>query len=87
VAHVHIPSQLRDLTDGVAKVEVEGSNVRRVIESLDAKFPGMYARLVRDNKLVPAIAVSIDGAVTALGLLGKIGPDSEVHIVPAISGG
>ena len=64
-----------------------GSNVRRVIESLDAKFPGMYARLVRDNKLVPAIAVSIDGAVTALGLLGKIGPDSEVHIVPAISGG
>ena len=35
----------------------------------------------------PNISVAIDGEVSALGLLDKVGENSEVHFIPAIGGG
>jgi molybdopterin synthase sulfur carrier subunit len=78
---------MRDLTDGIAEVEVEGSTIRRIIEALDVNFPGIAARLIKEDRLIPAIAVSVDNEVSPLGLLGKVGPESAVHFLPAISGG
>ena len=87
MARVVIPSQMRDLTDGIAEVEVEGNTVRKVILALDEQYPGVKDRLIKDDRLVPAIAVSVDNEVSALGLLGKVGPSSVVHFLPAIAGG
>ena len=87
MARVVIPSQIRDLTDGIAEVEVEGNTVRKVILALDEQYPGVKDRLIKDDRLVPAIAVSVDNEVSALGLLGKVGPSSVVHFLPAIAGG
>ena len=87
MARVVIPSQMRDLTDGIAEVEVEGNTVRKVILALDEQYPGVKDRLIKDDRLVPAIAVSVDNEVSALGLLGKVGPASVVHFLPAIAGG
>ncbi len=78
---------LQGLTGGVKQVEVEGGNVRRVIDKLEEQYPGMKARLVEDGGIRPNLAVAIDGEVARMGLLEKVGENSEVHFVPAIGGG
>ena len=78
---------LQSLSGGVKEVEVEGRNVRRVIDRLEELYPGMKARLVEEGAIRPNLAVAIDGEVARMGLLEKVGEDSEVHFVPAIGGG
>ena len=78
---------LQGLASGVKQVDVQGSNVRRIIEGLEEFYPGMKARLVEDGGIRPSLAVAIDGEVARMGLLEKVGENSEVHIVPAIGGG
>lgn len=87
MATVHIPTQLRSLTGGAEQVDVVGGNLRQVIAALDAAYPGMAERLLRDDSLSPSLAVSIDGAFTNRGLLASVGPNSEVYFLPAIGGG
>ena len=84
-----IPSLLRDLAGGETKVEVPGASVRQVINNLDAKVPGMKARLVdeENDQMNIRIAVSVDGQIARLGLLARVGEQSEVHFVPALAGG
>ncbi len=86
---VFVPRRLRSLTDGQAQVEVAGSTVRQVIDSLEASYPGMKARLydVTRDALTRGTAVSVDGVNSEQGLLEVVGPDAEVHFLPAIAGG
>ena len=69
------------------RVVVEGKNVRQIIESLDQKYPGFKNRLVEDGRVKPNISVAIDGEITPLGMIEKVSEESEVHFLPAISGG
>jgi molybdopterin synthase sulfur carrier subunit len=84
---VFIPSPMRDLTGGVTEVAVDGATVREVIDALDARFPGIKGRLVRDDSLAPGLQVAIDHVMTPRGLRAKLRPESEVHFLPAIGGG
>ncbi len=84
---VWVPSQMRELTGGESRVAVPGRTVRQVIESLEARYPGARARLIEDDHLNPIIAVAVDGVVSTLGLRQPVEEDSEVHFVPAVSGG
>ena len=84
---VFIPPSLRSLTGGVDRVEVSAATVREAIEELDERFAGFRDRVCAEGDLKPVLAISIDGNVTSLGLLGKLSADSEVHILPAIGGG
>ena len=47
----------------------------------------MKDRLVEDGEILPNLAVAIDGDVATMGLLQKVGENSEVHFLPAIAGG
>ncbi len=87
MATVFIPAQWRDLSGGMAEVRLEGASLREIVAALDALFPGMGARLCADGGIAPGLAVSIDGSVTSRGLLTPVGPDSEIHVLPAIGGG
>ncbi len=87
MATVYIPSLMQNLTRGEQKVQVEGVNVRQVIDNLERRFPGMKERLVEGGRVKPNISVAIDGEVTTLGMLEKVGENSEVHFLPAIGGG
>jgi molybdopterin synthase sulfur carrier subunit len=87
VATVFIPSLLRDLTGGHDRVEVEGRTVRQVVANLEAAYPGLRERLVDGDTLSPRVQVAVDGHVSRLGLLERVGETSEVHFIPAISGG
>ncbi len=87
MATVFIPSLLQQLTDGKERVEVPGSTVRQIVNNLEEIHPGMKDRLIEGYKIKPNISVAIDGEVSALGILEKVGENSEVHFIPAIGGG
>jgi molybdopterin converting factor small subunit len=87
MATVFIPSLMQSLTAGENQVKVEGATVRQIVNNLDSVFPGMKDRLVDGNRIKPNISVAIDGEITPLGMLEKVGENSEVHFLPAISGG
>ena len=87
MATVFIPSLMQKLSDGQTNVEVEGSNVRQIVDNLDALYPGFKERIVEDDRIKGSISVAIDGEITPLGILGKVGENSEVHFLPALGGG
>jgi molybdopterin synthase sulfur carrier subunit len=78
---------LQTLTGGVKQVQVPAATVRQVINRLEELYPGIKARLVEGGRIRPNVAVSVDGEVARMGLLEKVGENSEVHFVPAIGGG
>ena len=78
---------MQELSSGEQRVDVQGNNVRQVIDNLDAVYPGFKDRLVEDGRVKPNISVAIDGEITPLGMIEKVREDSEVHFLPAISGG
>jgi molybdopterin synthase sulfur carrier subunit len=84
---VWVPSLLQDLTNGKEKVHVRGATVRQIIEALDRLYPGMKARLCTASGLRPGIAVAVNSQVATLGVLQPVQANSEIHFLPAISGG
>jgi molybdopterin synthase sulfur carrier subunit len=78
---------LQTMTGGVKQVDLAAGNVRQVIDRLDQLFPGIKDRLVVEGQIRPSLAVAIDGEVARMGLLDRVGDNSEVHFVPAIGGG
>ncbi len=87
MAKIFIPTMLQSLTAGTKQVDLEARNVRQVIERLDEMYPGIKDRLVEDGEIRPALAIALDGDVAIMGMLEKVGENSEVHFVPAIGGG
>ena len=87
MATIFIPTMLQKMTDGAQKIDMEVRNVRQVIERLEELYPGIKDRLLEDGDIAPNIAVAIDGDVAIMGLLQRVGENSEVHFVPAIGGG
>lgn len=87
MAVVWVPSVMQHLTEGKTVVNIEGRNIRQIIQNLDAAYPGMKEALMEDGKLRPDIAVAVDGELASLGLLEEVGESSEVQFMPAIAGG
>ena len=65
----------------------EVDRAQKLLDRLEELYPGMKGRLVEDGGIRPNLAVAIDGEVARMGLLEKVGENSEVHFVPAIGGG
>ncbi len=84
---VFIPSLVRDLTGGVAELEVEGATVSEALDAVERLYPGVRDRLCRGDGLLPGFQVSVDDTLTKSGLRAKLAPRSEVHFLPAIGGG
>ena len=87
MATVFVPSLMRKLTDGKDTLEVSGITVREVINNLEAEYPGTKDRLVDGFKIKSSISVAVDGEISPMGVLAKVGEHSEVHFLPAIGGG
>jgi molybdopterin synthase sulfur carrier subunit len=87
MALVWVPVQLRDLTQGLETVPVIASTLGQLVEELERSFPGIRARLCAGDTLRPGFAVVVDGEVARRGWLQPLGPNSEVHFLPAIGGG
>jgi molybdopterin converting factor small subunit len=88
VAKVFVPSLLRDLAGGRDHVTVAGGSLREVLGSLEAACPGIRERLCTpDGAIQPHMIVAVDGEEAVIGLRTPVGPESEIHFLPAIAGG
>lgn len=84
---VWIPALLLPLSGGRQKVNVPGKTIRQVIENLELQYPGIRERLLDGDRLRPSISVVVDGVISQDKLRHKLEDDSQVHFMPAISGG
>ncbi len=87
MAIVWIPSLLRPLTQGVTEISIDADTVSALIDALDERYPGFKARVTDGDRIRPGIAVVIDGVNNRRGLRQALDANSEVHFVPAMSGG
>ena len=87
---VLIPTPLQRLTDNHAEVLVDGGDVRQVIANLEAKFPGVKARLCDENGALRRfvnIYINEEDIRFLQGEVTSLKDGDEVSIVPAIAGG
>lgn len=88
----HIPGPLREFTAGRSSVKIAGSP-STVAEALDALWtlhPGLRDRITTEQGHVREhinIFVGPEDVRYTGGLATPVPPGSEVHIVPAVSGG
>jgi len=87
MARIFIPPLLRPVTGGRDIIDVAGQTVAEIVAELDRQFPGIQSRLVEGDRIKPGLSVGIGSRVSARGLTSKVGPDDEVHFLPAIGGG
>ncbi|MCP4223328.1 MAG: MoaD/ThiS family protein [Actinomycetia bacterium] len=79
--NVHLAAGLRDLTNGVADVEIDAPTVRVLIRALDEQFPGLGERLVEGTP------VAINGEILADAIYESLPDGAEVHFLPTLAGG
>jgi molybdopterin converting factor small subunit len=78
---------LRKLTGGERRLEVAGATLGEVIESLEARYPGVRARLLEGGELRRGIAAAVDSVIASRGLRQEVPAGAEVTFIPAVSGG
>jgi sulfur-carrier protein len=87
MATVIIPALLRKLTAGQDRASADGTTLKEVINNLERQFPGLREHIVAEEDINSSLAVSVDGEFITGGLTEPVRPDSEIHFVPAVSGG
>ena len=89
-AHVRIPTILRTFTGGQNEVEASGHTVAHVLESLEADYPGLRARIVDDAGALRRfvnVYVGDDDVRFIGGLEAEVPDGGKVSIIPAVAGG
>jgi molybdopterin converting factor small subunit len=61
--------------------------VGQLIDALDQAFPGVRDRLTEGGALRAGLAVAVDTQIARQGLRQAVAEGSEVHFLPAVSGG
>ena len=86
---VRIPTILRSYTDGAKKVEATGSTLAEVLHDLDARHPGIRARLVDEKGLRRFVNVYLNDEDVRFigGLDSAIKDGDDVTVLPAVAGG
>jgi len=86
---VSVPTILRTHTGGEKSVEAKGATVAEVIDDLEARHPGIAARLVKDGKLHRFVNIYVDDEDIRFsgGLEAPVGENSTFTILPAVAGG
>ena len=86
---VHIPTPLRQHTDGQAVVEVDGTTVKGLLDDLSKKFPAINQRLFDNGQIRRFVNVYLnDEDIRYLDNLSTaVKTGDEVSIIPAVAGG
>jgi molybdopterin converting factor small subunit len=84
---VYIPSPLRSYTRNRPEVQAEGLTIEDLLEDLERQFPGIRFRMINEqNGIREHVRIFINGELTQK-LSSPLGPDDEVHLICALSGG
>jgi sulfur-carrier protein len=81
LARVILSGTLKQLAGGATQIDLDAADVRQLVRALGEKYPALAPHL--DD----GYAVAIDGEIIQDSWFEPIGPDSEVHFIPAIRGG
>ncbi|MFI9603614.1 MoaD family protein [Streptomyces sp. NPDC004069] len=86
---VRIPTILRQYTDGQKAVDGNGETLADLIADLEARHPGIQARIVEGEQLRRFVNVYLnDEDVRFLdGISTKLTDGDNVTILPAVAGG
>ncbi|EAO5689965.1 MoaD/ThiS family protein [Salmonella enterica] len=86
---VNIPTILRQLTGDQKKVEVHADNIGGVIEQLETNYPGIKARLVKEERLHRFINIYVNDEDIRFSaeLKTVVKSGDEITILPAVAGG
>lgn len=87
---VKVPTQLRTLTDGSTEVQAQGATVRELVADLEARHPGIGARLLDDSgALRRFINIYVDDEDVRFldGIETPLPEGAKVSIIPAVAGG
>jgi molybdopterin synthase sulfur carrier subunit len=83
---VHVPTPLRSYT-GASQVEARGATLGAVLQDLDRRYPGLRFRVVDEqDRLRPHVRFFVNGE-QVFDLGRPLGPQDELHVVQALSGG
>lgn len=84
---VCLSSHLRDYTGQQAEVEATGATLAAVLADLDRQYPGLSFRIVDERQQVrPHINIYLRGN-RVRDLQSPVGPEDEIHLLAALSGG
>ena len=78
---VHLSSNLRGPTGGIAEVEADGASVGALIDDLDRRYPGL------GDALRAGVSVVIDGLLIAHPEYEPLADGAQVYFVPQTAGG
>ncbi len=86
---VHIPTPLRQHTEGLDTVEVAGGSVQDVLNALGAKYPAVTGKLFDNGQVRRFVNVYLnDEDIRYLDSLNTAVKDGdELSIIPAVAGG
>lgn len=78
---VRVWGSLREATDGNAEVEVAGSTIQETLDQLVKAHPGLQPQIDR------GVSVSVDGELYRHSWQTAVSDDSEVVLLPRLTGG
>tara|TARA_B110000438_G_scaffold59359_1_gene59507 strand:+ start:5863 stop:6132 length:270 start_codon:yes stop_codon:yes gene_type:complete len=89
MANIKIPTPLRNLTDNLTSVEIDGNKIFEIIDNLENKFPGVKSKIMMDGELKHFVNIYINGEdIRYLNSLSTdVNKTDEISIVPAVAGG
>ncbi len=88
--NVRIPTILRTYTQDQSQVSAEGETLTHVLDSLEASFPGIRARVVDEQGALRRfvnIYVAEEDVRFSQGLDTPTPDGAQVSIIPAVAGG
>ena len=87
---VRIPTILRTYTLGESEVSASGSTVTEVLDDLDARYPGIKARILDEQGAIRRfvnVYVGNDDVRFLDALDTKVSDDAQISVIPAVAGG
>ncbi len=78
---VQLWGSLRQAADGETEVEVEASTFKELLDRLAEKYPGLEPQIKR------GVSLSLDGVIYREAWFTEIRADSEVVLMPYMTGG
>ncbi len=86
---VHIPTPMRQHTEGKTEVEVSGATVQGALEDLGARYPGITQRLFDNGQVRRFINLYLNNEDVRYldSLATPVKDGDELSIIPAVAGG
>src|ERR1700682_1956221 len=86
---IHIPTPMRQHTEGQAVVESQGTTVKGLLDDLGHRFPGINQRLFDNGQVRRFVNVYLnDEDIRYLdNLATPVKDGDELSIIPAVAGG